>query len=148
VAGESLESSWRISSVVAFRLHGVAHSEAAASIAPAPLNKPGLVISTETGYFHSMNLPQPVIISSARSQSNLHNLSHPLDQQQTDPNMHIVSRSSFPDTAPIPWSTAAPTAGDSRAIRGRHRRDSLHRRRVSGRYWSRRRRKGGSRSLR
>lgn len=35
------------------------HSDAAASIAPAPLKAPGLVISTDTGYFHSMSLPQP-----------------------------------------------------------------------------------------
>lgn len=35
------------------------HSEAAAWMAPAPLKAAGLVISTETGYFHSMTLAQP-----------------------------------------------------------------------------------------
>lgn len=37
----------------------VLHSEAAASTIPAALKAFELVISTETGYFHSMNLPQP-----------------------------------------------------------------------------------------
>lgn len=36
------------------------HSEAAAWTAPTPLKVAGLVTSMVTGYFHSMNLPQPV----------------------------------------------------------------------------------------
>jgi hypothetical protein len=34
---------------------------AAASITPAPLNAAGLLMTTSTGYFHSMNLVQPAI---------------------------------------------------------------------------------------
>lgn len=40
------------------------HSDAAASTTPAPLKAPGLVISMLTGYFHSMNLVQPITIVS------------------------------------------------------------------------------------
>ena len=36
-----------------------AHSGDAASTMPAALNAHGFVISTVTGYFHSMNLAQP-----------------------------------------------------------------------------------------
>ena len=39
------------------------YSEAAASMAPAALNMPGLVTTTSTGYFHSMNLAQPTLAS-------------------------------------------------------------------------------------
>lgn len=36
---------------------------AAASIRPAPLNSFGLVMTTSTGYFHSMNFAHPVLLS-------------------------------------------------------------------------------------
>lgn len=46
-------------STLALSKEQLPQSDAAASIKPAPLNSPGLVISTFTGYFHSMNLPHP-----------------------------------------------------------------------------------------
>nr|POF01291.1 hypothetical protein CFP56_21239 [Quercus suber] len=53
-----------------------AHREAAASIAPAPLKAPGLVISIDTGYFHVINLAQPT--EGHKSALSRHNPSQPI----------------------------------------------------------------------
>lgn len=122
----------------------VLHSEATASTAPAALKSPGFVISTLTGYFHSINLAQP---DSEKGVSGVvsSTLEWPTSRDRcfgsTHPNMHISFQSTCRGTAPTPLSIAIPTVVDFPAILARHRTPRWERRR----WMSRPRRMGGNR---
>lgn len=108
---------------------------------PAPLKAPGLVISTVTGYFHSINLPQPSQCCCQQATRN-----HRSSLIHTHPNKRTSSQSIFQHKVSGPMSTSARAAASFPSIPARHR-YILPLRWVRPRYWNRQTMKGVNRPL-